>query len=96
MPSARSLPRNWYEEQIRYHFLQVIYDRTDRSGSKVASSRDIASALHLPIDEALRIIGWLEYHGYLHCFGSSRSVSISRAGTKYLEEVARRRRSIRA
>lgn len=90
------LPHKWSEEQTRYQFLQLTYERAGRLGQQVVSTQDIGWALGVGFGEALRIVGWLEFHGYLHCFGSGRCISISRAGTKYLEELARRRRSIRA
>ena len=88
MSTIDYVPEKWSEEQTRYQFLQLTYERAGRLGETVISSESVGSALGFRFGEVLRVVSWLERNGYVHCYGSGRFVSVSPAGTKYLEETA--------
>lgn len=91
--SARE-PFDWREERLRYQVLQFIYDRLGSRVDECVSGLQVGTALGLGFDEVLRVVTWLDRHGYAHDLGGIR-VCVAPRGIEYLRSGAKRRRSLR-
>lgn len=87
---------DWHEERLRYQVLRFIFDRVGSRCDVVLTGPQIGGALALGPADVLRIVAWLDEHGYVHHFGDRPSVCLTPQGVAYLESSARRRRSLRS
>lgn len=87
---------DWREERLRYQVLRFVYDHVGADCRAPVGGSEIQGALALSADDVLRVVEWLDAHGYLHSSGSRPSVCLTDLALEYLENAARRRQSLRA
>jgi DNA-binding MarR family transcriptional regulator len=85
----------WQEERLRYEVLRFIYEHAGASCQHEVTGTQIGAALQLTYEDLYRIVHFLDSRGYLHYMGAGPRVCLSEEGRRYLEELARQRRSIR-
>jgi DNA-binding MarR family transcriptional regulator len=73
--------------QDRLRFLHRLYEIGDADVGAFQDGREIADSLNVPLDEAERIVRYLEDHGYLRRSGGELTVRITAEGVDYLESL---------
>jgi CTP-dependent riboflavin kinase len=85
----------WNEERLRYQVLRFVHDQVAHDCNAALTSTQIGRALAIGESELLRIISWLNEHGYVRQIGIRPSVCMTERGIEYLENLANRRKSLR-
>jgi CTP-dependent riboflavin kinase len=91
-PQDEDLPRLFdatvrKRRQDRLRFLHRLYEIGDADVGAFQDGREIADSLNVPLDEAERIVRYLEDHGYLFRSGGGLTVRITAEGVDYLESM---------
>lgn len=82
-------------ERWRYQMLRAVYERTRGSAEPALPGLELGEALGLSREETFRAIQFLAHQGYLHYVGAGPRVRISAKGTRYVEQDAGRRGTVR-
>jgi hypothetical protein len=95
MPVTPLDQMRWYEERLRYQVLRFIFDRAGPRCDVVVAPPQIGLALTLRSEEIIRVLDWLDRHGYLHCFGSRPDICLSPKAITFFEEKPERGKSLK-
>jgi hypothetical protein len=95
MSSSQQEPFDWREERLRYQVLRFVYDTVGPECEAIVNGAQIGTALALGFDELLRVVLWLDGHGYVHQLSGGSRLCLTPKGVAYLEESGGRRRSLR-
>lgn len=83
------------EERLRYEVLRCVYQRAGLGCDLEVDGAHVAMALGLRLGEVDRIAYYLARRGHLASAEGGSRMRITESGVRYVEEVARRRRSVR-
>lgn len=95
MSHAPSDPVSWHEEHLRYQALRFIFDRLGPNCGAVLTGPQLGVGLALSSGELIRVIAWLDQHGYVHSFGSRPDICLTRKAISYFERGPDHRKSLR-
>ena len=83
------------QERMRYEVLHMLYRAAHAEPGRPVEAWAFASSLGVWEEELGNVLAWLEHAGLVRVFEPGRVLSITLAGVRYIEQDARRRRTIR-
>lgn len=83
------------QERMRYEVLLMLYRAAHAEAGRPVEAWGFAADLGVWEDELWNVVVWLEHAGMVRVFEAGRVATITLAGVRYIEEDARRRRTIR-
>lgn len=93
----RSEWRGWLrlQERLRFEVLRMLYRASGAAPFRRVVALPFAEELGVNEQELRNALSWLEAAGYVGIHGADPDVSITLDGIRYIEEEARRRKTVR-
>ncbi len=85
----------WVEERLRYRVLRAVYEHAGGAYGRIVSGLLLEAELPVTNEELLRVVSFLDDHGYVVSASDAFRICITPEGIRYIESLAGRRRSIR-